>query len=300
MMWSVLFVSTIFCCFRSDANLIGGKTALQIDEFNSDHFGQILERANLDCNRLDNHLYWHKHEAVIDATKQIVEGVMYEFKLRQRPTNCRKTDVLFEDVKQHGPVCTITPDSPIKLCSVSVWHRPWMEPPMEVTVNDYWMFTADEGIYRQIYQVNRKGNSENVSWNEEEIEELVDRFNLESNAAFVYKFAYTEVVHPKPSASDSRSHIIVHLNETECRKPGEIEAFSSVKQSECFNQLTGNFFRCRLIQNEGGKQMARLGECQSSDMKPSSMWRLYFAEQTNASDVCQPEEVANERVSEQP
>ncbi|KAF7233740.1 hypothetical protein EG68_04521 [Paragonimus skrjabini miyazakii] len=295
-MWAIFVLSTFFCCVRLDASLLGGKTALKIDEFNSDHFGQILERANLDCNRLDSHLYWHKHEAVIDATKQIVEGVLYEFKLRQRPTNCRETDVLLKDVKQHGSVCTITPDSPIKLCSVRVWHRPWKEPPMEVTVNDYWLFTTDDGIYRQIYQISGKDGSASVSWDEEEIEELVDRFNLESNTAFVYKFVNTEVIQPEPPSSDGQSHIIVYLEETKCRKPGEIEAFSSVKESECFNQLTGNSFRCRLIQNEGGKQMTRLGECQSSDMKPSSMWRLYLAEQSNASDVCQPE-VANETVN---
>ncbi|KAA3676256.1 uncharacterized protein DEA37_0004133 [Paragonimus westermani] len=238
-MWCIFVLSTIFCCLRVDAILPGGKAALKIDEFNSEHFGQILERANLDCNRLDTDLYWHKHEAVIDATKQIVEGVLYEFKLRQRPTNCRKTDVLLEDVKQHGPACTIKPDSPIKLCSLRVWHRPWKEPPMEVTVNDYWLFTTDDGIDRQIYQSTRKGRSEDVSWKEEEIEELVDRFNLESNTIFIYKLAHTEVIHPQPRTSDGQSHIIVYLNETKCRKPGEVEAFSNVKENECFTQLTG-------------------------------------------------------------
>ncbi|KAF5396918.1 hypothetical protein PHET_03000 [Paragonimus heterotremus] len=296
-MWSIFVLSTFLCCLRVDASLPGGKTPLKIDEFNSNHFGQILKRANLDCNRLDNHPYWHKHEAVIDATKQIVEGVLYEFKLRQRPTNCRKTDVLLKDVKQHGPVCTITSDSLIKLCSVRVWHRPWKEPPMEVTVNDYWLFTADDGIYKQIYQISRKDGSEGVSWDEAEIEELVDRFNLQSDVEFVYKLANTEVIHPEPPALDGQSHIIVHLNETKCHKPGETEAFSNVKENECFNQLTGNSFQCKLIQNEGGKQMARLGECQSPDRNLSSMWRLYLAEQSNVSDVCRPEEVTNETVN---
>ncbi|KAF8560580.1 hypothetical protein P879_03015 [Paragonimus westermani] len=296
-MWFIFVLSTFFCCLRVDAILPGGKTALKVDEFNSEHFGQILERANLDCNRLDNDLYWHKHEAVIDATKQIVEGVLYEFKLRQRPTNCRKTDVLLEDLKQHGPACTIKPDSPVKLCSLRVWHRPWKEPPMEVTVNDYWLFTADDGIDKQIYQTTRKSRPEGMSWSEEEIEELVDRFNLESNTIFIYKLADVEVIHPEPPASDGQSHIIVYLNETKCRKSGEVEAFSTVRENECFNQLTGNSFRCNLIQNEEGKQMAHLGECQSSGTMLTSMWRMIPAKKPIASDVCQPEEVADDRVN---
>ncbi|KAG5452013.1 hypothetical protein CSKR_110863, partial [Clonorchis sinensis] len=251
---------------ETGSQLTGGKQPLTSEDFKSDRFSELVQQANHQCNLAGNQENWYKQEAVLGGTKQVVSGVSYEFHLRQRKTQCVRDEMLKHNPKETTPLCVAQENATLTVCSVKLWHRPWINS-TEITVRDIWFVDANDG---GISETVRLVNETNRGLERALMEDAVRNFNTHDGKPHIYKLSSATEKTRKHKGEEIKT-LEVTLRETAC--PNVIDQSESFKKNSCYNNLTKNEVRCTLPVNKDTLKNARFLECKILTPLFRGMWR---------------------------
>lgn len=96
----------IVCCFAAAFGALpGGKSPLTPEDVKSTEFRGALNMATLEMNRVSNHPRFHGVFNFIEGTKQVVAGILYEFGVVLRATQCENIEANnLENLEKCTPV----------------------------------------------------------------------------------------------------------------------------------------------------------------------------------------------------
>ncbi|THD25273.1 Multi-domain cystatin [Fasciola hepatica] len=267
----IILSSILLSVNLTEQNLLGGKRRLTRDEIHSDEFGQILSSAVLDCNRDHLSEYWHRQETVSDATKQIVQGVNYEFNVRLRQTECLKQRILDGQLKETDEECKVRHNTPIIVCSAAVWSRPWLKEKIQVNVRGHWKITPEKFSISEI-QSALLDQTELAQQFTMAVSTAVKEYNRQGShqklvkyAGIFGKFRQTE----EPGILENR----VFLQSTNCARPTTVDQFEQLKTDDCHTTDESEKYLCVLKITET-MDNATIVNCESLASAFGGMWRL--------------------------
>ncbi|XP_068183123.1 cystatin [Antennarius striatus] len=103
-------------------HLIGSQNDL---DKNDDGFVKLVSFAECVYNRISNDLFFSKILSNADATKQVVEGLLFRCDFEMSRTVCRKKDHV-GNLRD----CELQPEGPLRQtfkCHIEVWERLWLQ-----------------------------------------------------------------------------------------------------------------------------------------------------------------------------
>ncbi|OON23237.1 hypothetical protein X801_00851, partial [Opisthorchis viverrini] len=152
---ATLLILAATCLLTSASQHTGDRQPISSEDFTSQTFGKLVEEANYWCNYAINHEKWHKRKGDLDGTKSVAPGIIYELHIRQRGTQCMRTEMLERGFNGKGSMCVaqnngnwacklICFSSFLDALSVSgsllrqPREKPWTNS-MEITDGDIWL-----------------------------------------------------------------------------------------------------------------------------------------------------------------
>ncbi|PAA60021.1 hypothetical protein BOX15_Mlig008994g1 [Macrostomum lignano] len=122
----VIMLSVVAFCLAGVAigSLIGGKRPLTQEDVKSPEFRGALDMATLEMNRLSSHPRFHAVLNFVRGTKQVVAGVLYEFSIVLRATECENHEAQnLENLAKCAPVNLLGASE--FHCDFKVLYQPW-------------------------------------------------------------------------------------------------------------------------------------------------------------------------------
>jgi len=108
------------------AKMLGGLQEIPVD---SPQLTDIISFAVSELNKDAKLKSYHRLAKVNSAKSQVVAGFNYILELSVLPTDCTKEMANLKGAQN----CKEVEGNSGVFCSVTVWHRPWMPTPMELT-----------------------------------------------------------------------------------------------------------------------------------------------------------------------
>ncbi|KAK4469001.1 hypothetical protein MN116_000143 [Schistosoma mekongi] len=127
-MYFLLLLSVLVFLTCGDGGMFGAPKKLQSDEATLEKFSSELSKATHQFNQEHGNHTFHIITEILNATSQVVTGVLYKLFVRFSPASC--TD--FAKVKVSLDNLVLSRDScdsergKSKICKVTIWKRPWL------------------------------------------------------------------------------------------------------------------------------------------------------------------------------
>ncbi|GAA51719.1 putative cys1 protein [Clonorchis sinensis] len=155
-----------------------------------------------------------------DRFSELVQQANHQCNLAGNQENWYKQEAVLGGTKQ-----TLT------VCSVKLWHRPWINS-TEITVRDIWFVDANDG---GISETVRLVNETNRGLERALMEDAVRNFNTHDGKPHIYKLSSATEKTRKHKGEEIKT-LEVTLRETAC--PNVIDQSESFKKNSCYNNLT--------------------------------------------------------------
>ncbi|TGZ75899.1 hypothetical protein CRM22_000137 [Opisthorchis felineus] len=165
------------------------------------------------------------------------------------------------------------------MCSVKLWHRPWINS-TKIAVRDIWFVDANDG---GISETVRLVNETDRGLERALLEDAVRNFNTHDGKPYIYKLSSATERIRKRNGEEIKM-LEATLTETACANvKDQLESF---KKNNCYHNLTKNEVRCTLPVNKDTLTNARFLECKRLTSSFRGMWRAKLHEARKVAPRC--------------
>ncbi|KAH8861848.1 Proteinase inhibitor I25 [Schistosoma japonicum] len=127
-MYFFLILPVLAFLASGDGEMFGAPRKLQSNEATLEKFSSELAKATHQFNREHGNHTFHIVTELINATSQVVAGIIYKLFVKFTPASCTdfaEDKVSLDNIVFSRDSCD-SGNNKSKICKVTIWKRPWL------------------------------------------------------------------------------------------------------------------------------------------------------------------------------